>query len=239
MSEFNRSEVYVSEADGLRAYITGVFTKMGIALTITALVAYLGYATNLVIGLLTSGLGTVLYFVLIAAQFGVCIALSAKLTSMKTSTATTLLYAYAALTGLTFSVLLYAYSAGTVFASFGFCAVLFFSCAVIGHTTNTDLSKFSGLLMGGLITLVITSVVSIFIPALRSSLLFSYIGIILFLGITAWDMQRIKQYYYGTSGGYGQIGQNLAVYGAFQLYLDFINIFLYVLRILGRNSRRD
>lgn len=80
--------------------------------------------------------------------------------------------------------------------------------------------------------MVLTTVVSMFIPALRSSLMISYLGIIVFLGLTAWDMQRIRQIYLQT-GGYGDTAENLAVYGAFELYLDFLNIFLYVLRVLG------
>ena len=116
--------------------------------------------------------------------------------------------------------------------------MLFGSCAVIGATTHRDLSQFSTLLMGGLITLVIASIASIFIPALRDSLFLSYLGVIIFLGLTAWDMQRIKSMYYSV-GGYGQLADNLAIYGAFELYLDFINIFLYVLRIFGRNSNNN
>ena len=85
--------------------------------------------------------------------------------------------------------------------------------------------------------MVIATIASMFIPALRESLFISYIGVILFLFLTAWDMQKIKSYYYGTQGGVGQMGGNLAVYGAFQLYLDFINLFMQILRILGSRSR--
>ena len=173
-----------------------------------------------------------------SAQFVICIFLSLRITKMETRTATILLYAYAALTGVTFSVLPMAFDIATVFTAFAFAAVMFFCCAVIGHTTSVDLTKFSGLLIGGLIALVVATVASIFIPALRESLVISYIGVLLFLVITAWDMQKIKQFYYGTQGGIGTLGGNLAVYGAFQLYLDFINLFLRILRILGSRSNR-
>ncbi|MBQ9326921.1 MAG: Bax inhibitor-1/YccA family protein [Solobacterium sp.] len=242
MSEFNQSQVYASEAQGLKAYITNVLIKMGIAVTITAVVAFAGYLSlvnrGFLFRMLMSGTGSFLYIVMMIAQFGICIFLSAKITSMQTSTATALLYAYAAITGITFSILPTAFDVATVFMAFAFAAVMFFSCAVIGHTTNVDLSKFSGLLVGGLIALIIATIASLFIPVLRDSLIISYIGVILFLVLTAWDMQRIKQFYYGTQGGMGTLGGNLAVYGAFQLYLDFINIFLYVLRILGSRSNR-
>ena len=243
MSEFNQSQTYVNEAGTtLNAYITKVFTMMGIAVLITAAVAFAGYMSLINGGLLynayMSGAISIGYIVCMIAQFGVCIFLSLRITKMETRTATILLYAYAALTGVTFSVLPMAFDIATVFTAFAFAAVMFFCCAVIGHTTSVDLTKFSGLLVGGLIALVVATVASIFIPALRESLVISYIGVLLFLVITAWDMQKIKQFYYGTQGGIGTLGGNLAVYGAFQLYLDFINLFLRILRILGSRSNR-
>ncbi|MBR2760068.1 MAG: Bax inhibitor-1/YccA family protein [Solobacterium sp.] len=242
MSEFRTQTTYADEASGLRSYITGVFTRMGIAVLITAVVAFLGFYSiatqGFMFNLLSSGIGSIIFIVPAIAQFGICIFLSARLMSMQTKTATILLYVYAALTGFTFSIYGLLYDTGTFFSAFAFASVMFFCCAIIGHTTNVDLTKFSGILIGGLIALVIASIASIFIPFLRESLLISYIGIILFLFLTAWDMQKIKGYYYGTQGGTGVIGQNLAVFGAFQLYLDFINIFLYVLRILGSRSRK-
>ncbi len=243
MSEFNQSQTYVNEAGTtLNAYITKVFTMMGIAVLITAAVAFGGYMSLINGGLLynayMSGAMSIGYIVCMIAQFGVCIFLSLRITKMETRTATILLYAYAALTGVTFSVLPMAFDIATVFTAFAFAAVMFFCCAVIGHTTSVDLTKFSGLLVGGLIALVVATVASIFIPALRNSLAISYIGVLLFLVITAWDMQKIKQFYYGTQGGFGTLGGNLAVYGAFQLYLDFINLFLRILRILGSRSNR-
>ena len=111
---------------------------------------------------------------------------------------------------------------------------MFISCAVIGVTTDKDLTQFGTILMAGLIAMVLASVLAIFIPVLRNNLLFSYIGVALFLGITAFDTQKIKAFYYGTNPG-ETIHENLATFAAFQLYLDFINIFLYVLRILGNN----
>ena len=86
--------------------------------------------------------------------------------------------------------------------------------------------------------MLVTSLLSFFIPVFRDSLLINYIGMILFLALTAWDMQRLKSFYY-QYGGTGDMEENIAVYGAFQLYLDFINLFLRVLQILGnRNNRR-
>ena len=241
MSEFNRDQtVYVNEQAGLKDYIVGVFTKMGIALLITAASAYGLYASNLIgrMAMSSPGILSMLYMLAIAVEFGIVIYLSSRLTTMSTNTATGLFYGYAVVTGLTFSTLFYAYDSSTIAISFLFTAVVFFSCAIIGRFTNVDLSRFSGIMMGGLVALILVSILGMFIPAIGNSLLLSYVGILLFCGITAWDMQRIMSLYYQTNGGYGQTGANLAIYGAFELYLDFINLFLRILSVFG-NRRRN
>ena len=142
-------------------------------------------------------------------------------------------------TGFTFSILPLEFGLATVFTAFAFAAVMFFACAVIGHYTNVDLSRISGIMIGGLFALVLASVLALFIPSLRNGLVISYIGVILFGALTAWDMQRVKAIYYQTQGN-EMLSGNLAVYGAFELYLDFINMFLYILRIVGsRSSSRN
>ena len=241
MSEFNRDQtVYVNEQAGLKDYIVGVFTKMGIALLITAASAYGLYASNLIgrMAMSSPGILSMLYMLAIAVEFGIAIYFSSRLLSMSTGTAKALFYVYAIVTGLTFSTLFYSYDASTIAISFLFTAVVFFSCAIIGRFTNVDLSRFSGIMMGGLVALILVSILGTFIPAIGNSLLLSYVGILLFCGITAWDMQRIMSLYYQTNGGYGQTGANLAIYGAFELYLDFINLFLRILSVFG-NRRRN
>lgn len=234
MNEFNYNES-MSNVSGINAYLTKVFTKMGLGLLVTALVAFVTEYFGLYIKFfsVTGSFGLIL---LVVVQFGLCISLGRNLLEKDVRTTNMLFMGYAAVTGFSLSSLFAVYSTGTLAAAFLFTAILFFSMAVIGHMTNVDISRFSGLLMGGLIALLITTVVSMFVPALGNSLLISYLGIILFLGLTAWDMQRIKQLYYQV-GDYGTASENVAVYGAFELYLDFLNIFLYVLQILG--SRRD
>ena len=166
-----------------------------------------------------------------------CVLLTAKLATMSTAAATTMFYVYAVLTGITFSVLPFVYGAGNVFAAFVYTAVMFACCTIIGHTTKVDMTRFSGVFMGGLIALILCTVLSFFIPALRENLVINYLGVLLFLGLTVYDMQRIKQFYYGTVPGQ-QIRENLAVFGAFELYLDFLNLFLRILQIMSRSRRR-
>lgn len=241
MSRWTETNTYESVDDGLRAYILQVFTKMGIALAMTAAVAFMGYRSLISGGVMYRLLVNHYQLMMIGSviiQLGICIGLSSRLTSMSNGTATSLFYIYAGITGISFSVLPLAFQQETIFGAFLFAAVLFVCCLIIGHTTTVDLTRFSGLMIGGLLALVITSVLSWFVPVLRSMALFNYLGVVLFLALTAWDMQRIKQMYYH-SGAYGsELTDNIAVFGAFQLYLDFINLFLYILRILGSRRRR-
>ena len=240
MSEFNRPGAAYTYGDGttLNAYVRKVFTLMGIGLGLTAAVAFFGYTSlmsgGIVYKLFTSS--SIFTWILVLAELGIAFAMSMGINRFSTGTCTGLFMAYSVLTGLTFSFLPLEFGVATVFSAFLFAAVLFVCCAIIGYTTNVDLTKFTGLLFGALLALVITTVISLFVPALRDSLFISYAGLLIFLALTAFDMQKIKQFYYGT-GADGTIRSNLAVYSAFQLYLDFINIFIYILRIMGR--RRD
>jgi FtsH-binding integral membrane protein len=238
MSEFNRPGAAYTYSDGtaLNAYVRKVFALMGIGLGVTAAVAFFGYM-SLVSGGIVAKLflsSSAFTWILVLAELGIAFALSLGISRFSTGTCTGLFMAYSVLTGLTFSFLPLEFGVSTVFSAFLFAAVLFICCTVIGYTTNVDLTKFSGLMMGALLALVVTTVISIFVPVLRNSLFISYAGLLIFLAITAFDMQKIKSFYYGT-GTDGTIRSNLAVYSAFQLYLDFINIFIYILRIMGRN----
>lgn len=239
MSEFS-SYSYVATEDGLKSYVLKVFIKMGLGLLVTSLVAYLGFRNIMQGGMLYHALvsdsGTIMV-ILPLVQLGVCMALSAGLYKFSVQTANVLFFAYAALTGVTFSVLPIMFEVITVFAAFAFAAVVFLSCAVIGYTTKVDISRFSGLLMGGLFALVALSIASMFIPILRESLWISYLTVILFVGITAWDMQRIKAMYLQSVDSQ-ELAEKFSVYGAFQLYLDFINLFIAILRIFGSRRRR-
>ena len=232
MTQFNTTET-VTVDDGLQDFLLKVFTQMGIGLLITTVVAWIGYNSLATGGMLSALFGSsFVSLILIVVQLGFCIALSAGLTKFSTAVCTGLFYGYALITGITFSVLPYTYDFSTLFTAFGFAAIMFASCAVIGRTTKVDLTRFSGLLFGALIAMALATLASLFIPALRQTLIISYIGVILFLALTAFDVQKLKNFYYQADG---QLQSNLAVYGAFQLYLDFINLFLQILRIVARN----
>lgn len=238
MSEFNRPTTMTeASADSLQAYVARVFLIMGLGLFVTTAVAFFGYFSLIKGGIvyqLLSG-GPLILLVLFFVEIGIAIALGRGITSLSSATCRLLFFAYSAITGITFSVIPAAYGLGTLFVAFLFATVLFASCAVIGYTTKVDLTKYTGILMGGLIAVILLSVISIFVPVLRDNLLIGYVGLILFLALTAYDMQKIKVFYYN---GDESIKDNLAVYAAFELYLDFINILIYILRILGSRNRK-
>ena len=108
--------------------------------------------------------------------------------------------------------------------------------SVIGHTTKVDITKFSGLLIAGLFTLIIITVLSMFINIPGATMITSYLGVVIFLGLTAWDVQKLRNYYFSSELD-DTLRSKLSIYGAFQLYLDFINLFLYILRIFGNRSK--
>ena len=216
MSEFDRQNYYgtYNEEAGLKAYITRVFTYMGVGLTITAAVAYLIFHS-----LVTGGtLARIFFFSesaifiqigLLITQIVLVLSLNAAVRHLSKGACTALFFTYAAITGITFGVIPLAYEVGTVFQAFIF---------------------------GGLVALLIASIASIFIPVLRNNLLIAYMGLFIFMIYTAFDIQRIKQFYYMAVNGEEE-REKLAIYGALQLYLDFVNMFLYLLRILGRRRR--
>ncbi|MBR2989928.1 MAG: Bax inhibitor-1/YccA family protein [Solobacterium sp.] len=235
MSEY-RNSYAVSET--LQDYILKVFTKMSTGLSLTAVVAYAGYRSLVRGGLMASLLysNPMLSVGILIVQLILCVVFTSRITTMSQATAQTMFYVYAVLTGITFSVLPFAYGAGNVFAAFVYTAVMFVCCAVIGHTTQVDMTRFGGIFMGGLIALIICTVLGFFIPVLMDNLVINYLAVLLFMGLTAYDMQKIKRFYYGTVSG-DAVHENLAVYGAFELYLDFLNLFLRILRIMSRNRR--
>ncbi len=163
------------------------------------------------------------------------ITISRAINRLSPTTALALFFLYAAINGLTLSAIFVIYSLGTIFLAFGTCAILFGVMSVVGFTTKQDLTSWGRLLFFGLIGLIIASIVNMFLGNGIIDLLLSYLGVAIFLGLTAYDTQMIKRM---TAGGLAQgdtlVVSRVGVIGALRLYLDFINLFLYLLRIFGR-----
>lgn len=137
--------------------------------------------------------------------------------------------------GITFAVLSYAYTGATITSAFVSSAVVFIAMAIYGSVTKRDLSNIGSYAFAALIGLIVASVVNLFLRNPMVTYIFSYIAVIIFTGLTAWDAQKVKRIYSEYAGQTSELG--LAITGALQLYLDFVNLFMYFLQIFGMSSR--
>lgn len=216
--------------DASTVFLAKVFNWMAIGLGLTGLTAYLTASTGLTRVIFSSGLMWILFF----AELGMVFYLSARIEKIQAATATGLFMVYAVLNGLTLSVIFLAYTGASIAGTFFITAGMFAAMGVYGLVTKRDLSGMGSFMFMGLIGIVLASIVNIF---LRSSSLYwaiSAIGVLIFVGLTAYDVQKIKMM--GEQGimGAGEAAiRKGAILGALALYLDFINLFLMLLRFFG------
>ncbi len=220
-----------SSASGLKKYAVKTFAWMTLGLLVTTVVAFAVYSSNLVYYLYDSGF---IPLILLFAQIGVTVALAARFMKMSVTGTKFLFLTYSILTGITFSILGLVYLPGTLAAAFLITTVYFGSLTIIGYTTKMNLLRFGPVLFAGLISLVIVETIFLFMGADISTMAFSVVGLLLFTGITAYDVQKLKVLYLSYENDI-EMQNKLSIYSAFQLYLDFINIFLYVLRFLDKD----
>ncbi len=215
------------------ALMRKVYVWMAMALCITGLTAYgVASSPNLLLTLYSHHW---LIIGLLFAELALVFAISGAINRLSLTTATLLFILYSALTGVTFSSIFVVYTMSSIGKVFFITAGTFAAMAFVGYTTRRDLSKMGGILFMALIGLIIATVVNLFIKSSGLELVLSYIGVLVFVGLTAWDTQKIKvmlaQQY-----DMSETSQKLALLGALELYLDFINLFLYMLRIFGSRN---
>lgn len=214
------------------ALMRKVFVWMTLALAITGLTAY-GVATSpTILSLIFSS--KVTFFGLIIAEFALVFAISGAINRLSLSTATMLFILYSVINGATLSSIFFAFSVATIGKVFFITAGTFGAMALVGYTTKTDLTSMGKLLFMALLGIIIASVVNMFVASSGLDLILSYVGVLVFVGLTAYDTQKIKQMCQSAPDA-GESAQKLALIGALSLYLDFINLFLYLLRIFGNN----
>ncbi len=214
------------------ALMRKVFVWMTLALAITGLTAY-GVATSpAILSLIFSSNVTV--FGLIIAEFALVFAISGAINRMSLSTATMLFILYSVINGATLSSIFLTFSVATIGKVFFITAGTFGAMALVGYTTKTDLTSMGKLLFMALLGIIIASVVNMFVASSGLDLILSYVGVLVFVGLTAYDTQKIKQMCQAAPDA-SESTQKLALIGALSLYLDFINLFLYLLRIFGNN----
>ncbi|TKB07655.1 Bax inhibitor-1/YccA family protein [Desulforhopalus sp. IMCC35007] len=211
-------------------FLAKTFNWMAVGLAITGIVAYLTAST----GLAYSIIGSPLFYVLVFAELGLVFYLSARISKIQASTASGLFIGYSVLNGLTLSVIFLAYTSSSIAATFFITAGMFGAMAVYGLVTKRDLSAWGSFLFMGLIGIIIASVVNIFLQSSAVSWVVSMIGVLVFTGLTAYDVQKIKRI--GEDGIMSQGNEAIrkgSIMGALTLYLDFINLFLMLLRFFG------
>ena len=234
----NRNYSDISYAESpfgtLSEFMSKTFGWMFAGLLVTFLVGIGAVTTGLIYPLITSGL-----FILTSiAELVLVFVLSARVQTLQPSTATGIFFAYAVLNGLNLSSIFLAYDFGSLILAFLVGAVYFGVMAVYGNVTERDLTGWGPKLMMGLFALIITGFVGmLFGMSFLTTVLYSAVGLVVFMLLTAYDTQKLSQMfsYYAYDG---ELAEKASIYGALTLYLDFINIFLYVVRLLGMNSRR-
>jgi len=211
----------------MNSFLSKVFGWMFLGLLITFATGYV-VANNeaMLYNIFSSGM----HWILLIAEIVIVIFLSTRIAKMQTMTATILFCLYSFITGLTFSIFFVAYEMSSIITVFGLTSMLFGVFALFGKITKIDLTKFSSIFVMGIFGILIVSIVNIFLGNTMVDIIVCIVGLILFLGLTAYDMQKLKHYQAMLPNE-----NNAAIIGAFELYLDFINIFIKLLRLFGRN----
>lgn len=235
----NEERLYrmIEEKEGLvslafPALMRKVYVWMTLALVITGFTAF-GIAENpgLVYTIVTNRL---LFWGLIIGEFALVMAIYGAIGKLSATAATLLFVLYSIVNGATLSVIFLAYTMTSIASVFFITAGTFAVMAFIGYTTKTDLTSFGKMLMMGLIGIILATVVNIFIGSSMLNMMISYVGVVVFVGLTAYDSQKIKNLLYQVDN-MSEEAQKLALLGSLTLYLDFINLFLMLLRIFGGN----
>jgi len=213
---------------GLRAYMQKVFGLMGMGTAVTGLVAYFTSQSPAMLELIYN---TPLRWVVMLAPLGFVLVLSFGINRMRASTAQLTFWAFAAVMGLSLSSIFLVYTGQSIVTTFFVSSATFLGMALYGYTTKRDLTGWGSFLFMGLIGLIVASLVGLFVQSTALQFAISVIGVLIFTGLTAYDTQKIKEMYF--AGDNSETYGKKAVMGALRLYLDFINLFLYLLRFIG------
>lgn len=218
---------------GLRAHMNKVYGLMSVAMLITAGVAW-AVGTNE--AMVQAIFMTPLKWVVMFAPLVMVIAFSAMINRLSVAAAQLFFYVYAAAVGLSLSFIFAVYTGTSIAQTFLVTSIAFAGLSLYGYTTKRDLSAFGAFLVMGLIGLVVASIVNIFLASSALAFAISVVGVLIFAGLTAWDTQNIKNTYlqHAAAGDQEWLGK-AAIMGALNLYLDFINLFMFLLQFMGNN----
>mgnify|MGYP003293353817 CR=1 FL=1 len=226
----NYSTTRVIDQSAIATLFKSTYMQMAAALTVTALTAFfLSQSAAFEFIFLEN---RALMWIAIFAELGVVMWLSARLFSMSMTAATLLFILYSVLNGVTLSVIFLLYEPEVIAITFAVTAAMFFVTSLVGYVTRMDLSRFGGIFLMLLIGVIIASVVNLFLGSETLYWVITYVGVIVFVGLTAYDTNKLRRIYTEV-GEAGELGHKVALMGALTLYLDFINLFLFLLRIFG------
>ena len=240
VKEAQQSTVVMDE--GLRAYMLKVYNYMASGILLTGLVALLSFKMSVVTdanGSITAltQIGNALYhsglkWIVMLAPLGVVLYMSFGINKMSAAKAQSTFWVFASLMGLSLSSIFLIYTGMSITRVFFITAGTFGAMSIYGYTTKRDLTKLGSFLMMGLIGIIIASLVNLFLKSTMMHFVISILGVLIFVGLTAYDTQKIKNMY--TSSDTGELIGKKAVMGALTLYLDFINLFIMLLRLFGQ-----
>ena len=240
-SKVSAAETHIID-EGLRAYMLKVYNFMATGVLLTGIIALISFKISVVTnasGEITgfTSFGNALFFsglkwIVMLAPLGIVFYMSFGIRKMSSAKAQTVFLVFAALMGLSLSWILLVYTGVSVARVFFITSATFGAMSIYGYTTKRDLTKFGSFLMMGLIGIIIASVVNIFMKSTMMYFIISILGVLIFVGLTAYDTQKIKNMYMASDSG--EIIGKKAVMGALTLYLDFINLFIMLLRLFGQ-----
>ena len=228
-AQMTPAQAHAAEIDvGLRQYMLRVYNYMASGLALTGIIAF-GVASSETA--MQAIFGTPLFWLVMLAPIGFVLFLSARIHAMKATTAQALFWIYAGLMGLSLASIFIVYTGTSIARVFFITASVFAAMSLYGYTTKRDLSAWGSFLFMGLIGVVIAMVVNIFLQSAAMEFVISVIGVLVFVGLTAYDTQAIKSVYREADSS--DVHTKKAVYGALRLYLDFINLFIMLLHLFG------
>jgi uncharacterized protein len=235
--------IQLNEREVVRTFMSRTFTWMALALAITAIVAYLFSANPRLMSYLIdarTGSTNILGKVAMFAPLVFVLTMSFAYNKLSTALLTLLFVLYAAVNGVTFAFILAQYTQSSVFGAFVGAAAMFGIMAVAGYSSKVDLTSFGRLMIMGLVGMVVVGLVNMFIGSDTISYIMGFVGVAVFTGLTAYDVQKLKNLAKGIDANGDTIAldnsRKLSIYGALSLYLDFINLFLSLLRVFGKRN---
>jgi FtsH-binding integral membrane protein len=234
LNNYNDQTINIDSSAVSRSFVANVFSYMTLALVITGVAAYWFAASGNILALLQGS--SLLMWGIMLAPIGMVLIMSFAFNRLSFTALMGLFLAYSLVNGLSLSVIFLIYSSAAISKVFFITAGLFATMAVVGYTTKTDLTKLGSILMMAVIGIVIASLVNYFLESAAFDYLISCVGVLVFTGLVAYDTQKVKRIGAGVEYGTATAGK-LALMGALSLYLDFINLFLFLLRVFG--GRRD